>query len=189
MIFKWLFLITALTALGCAPRVMVQQQTPAAPAASAPAPVLAPALVSVHVVVSDQDYQAALGRIGGSEANDSNARDYQTVAQYQYNHLDLTNALKNYQSLASLSGSQPDQAQYMVGQIYYDQKNYLPALAAFQSVMSKYPDSVYSNQSHEMTEFILSHFLGLDDLRSFVNNYSDSSSKCTALFQLGNHEA
>ncbi|HTA77116.1 MAG TPA: hypothetical protein VK791_08160, partial [bacterium] len=105
MIIKWLFLITALTALGCSPRVMVQQQASAPSVASAPAPVLAPALVSVHVVVSDQDYQAALGRIGGAEASDSNARDYQTIAQYQYNHLDLTNALKNYQSLASLSGS------------------------------------------------------------------------------------
>ncbi len=40
-----------------------------------------------------------------------------------------------------------------------------------------------------MTDFILNHFLGLDDLRSFVNNYSDSPLKCTALFQLGSHEA
>jgi ABC-type branched-subunit amino acid transport system substrate-binding protein len=185
---KGLILITTLVALGCTPRAMVQQN-PATSGAPAPAPVLAPALVNVHTVVGDQDYQMALSHINGVEASEANARDYQTVAQYQYNHLDLSGALKNYQSLTSLSGSQQDQSQYMVGQIYYDQKNYLPALAAFQSVMSGYPDSVYATQSSQMTEFVLNHFLGLDDLQSFVTNYSDSPLKCTALFQLGNREA
>jgi ABC-type branched-subunit amino acid transport system substrate-binding protein len=184
-----LFFIAALTALGCAPRVMVQQQTSGISTAPTPAVISAPALVNVHEIVSDPDYQTALGRINGSEASDTNARDFQTVAQYQYNHLDLVNAFKNYQLLVSLSGSQQDKSQYMVGQIYYDQKNYLSALAAFQSVMGTYPDSVYSTQSREMTEFVLNHFLGLDDLRSFVTNYSDSPLKCTALFQLGSHEA
>jgi len=183
---KWLFLMTALVAIGCAPRVTVQQQTPIT---AAPAPVTAPALVDAHETVSDQDYQSALTRVNGSEVNDSNTQDFQTIAQYQYNHGDLGNALKNYQKLASLSGNQQDKSQYMVGQIYYDQKNYLPSLAAFQSVISKYENSAYANQSHQMTEFVISHFLGLDDLKSFVNNYSESSSKCSALFQLGNREA
>jgi outer membrane PBP1 activator LpoA protein len=186
---RGLFLLMVLVVLGCAPRVMVQQQTTVVSTVPTPTPAVVPALVNVNTVVGDQDYQAALARIGGTEVSDSNLRDFQTVAQYQYNHLDFAGALKNYQSLASLSGSQQDQSQYMVGQVYYDQKNYLPALAAFQSVMSGYPDSVYSTQSQAMTKFILNQLLGLDDLRSFVTNYSDSPLICTALFQLGSHEA
>jgi len=184
---RWLFLMTALVGLGCAPRATLQQNSVSAVAT--PAPVLAPALVNTHEAVSDQDYQAALTRNGGAGVNDSNVEDSQTIAQYQYNHADFTNALKNYQKLASLSGAQQDKSQYMVGQIYYDKKDYLPSLAAFQSLMSKYPNSTYAAQSHQMTEFVITHFLGLDDLKSFVTNYSDSSSQCSALFQLGNKEA
>jgi ABC-type branched-subunit amino acid transport system substrate-binding protein len=180
--------MAVLVALGCAPRATVQRQTTAA-VSPTPTPILAPALVNTHVAVSDQDYQAALKRVGDSEISDSNVQDSQTIAQYQYNHSDLAGALKSYQKLVSIPGARGDQSQYMVGQVYYDQKDYLPALAAFQSVMDKYPNSIYTTQSRQMTEFVLNHFLDLNDLKSFVGNYSDSPLKCTALFQLGNHEA
>ncbi len=192
MKLRWFLIAATLTALGCAPRAMVRQQAVEAPAVTAtPTPALlqAPALVDIHANVSDADDQAALTRVAGADVSDSNSADYQLIAQYQYNHGDLGGALKNYQKLSLAAGSQQDKAQYMVGQVYYDQKNYLPALAAFQSVMSQYGTSTYAGQSRQMTGFVLDHFLGLDDLRSFVNNYSDSPYRCKALYQLGAHEA
>lgn len=192
MKLRWFFVAAALTLLGCAPRAMVRQQAVEAPAVTAtPTPVVlqAPVLIDIHANVTDTDEQAALSRIAGADVSDSNAADYQLVAQYQYNHGDLGGALKNYQKLSLVSNGQPDKAQYMVGQVYFDQKNYLPALSAFQSVMSQYATSAYLEQSRQMTGFILDHFLGMDDLRSFVNNYSDSPFRCKALYQLGAHEA
>src|SRR6185369_11943964 len=57
-----------------------------------------------------------------------------------------------------------------------------------QTLMTKYPDSIYATQCGQMTEFVVNYFLSLEDLRSFVKNYPNSPSKCSALFQLGNHE-
>ncbi len=192
MKLQLVFLIATLAAAGCAPRAMVKTQNSAPPAAATPTAVplpQVPSLVNVHGVVSDADYQQAVQRVAGAEVDRHNTDDFSLIAQYQYNHSDLPNSLKNYQKIALVSDSESDKAQYMVGQIYYDKKDYLPALAAFQNVFQKFPGSSYAAQSRQMMEFLMGYSLNLEDLRSFVTNYPNSPLKCTALFQLGSHEA
>ena len=151
----------------------------------------APALVDVKTSVSDTDYQQAVSIIGESEPNRRNVESYLVIGQYQYNHTDLDSALKTYQKILLIgsASAQPDKAQYMVGQVYYDKQDYLPALAAFQNILTRYPNSSYAGQSRQMMDFILDYSLSLDDLKHYVANYPDSPLFCSALFQLGSHEA
>jgi ABC-type branched-subunit amino acid transport system substrate-binding protein len=150
----------------------------------------APALVDLKVPVADADYQQAVSQVGDAEANRRNAQSYLLIGQYQYNHADLDGALKTYQKvlLVDSPAAQRDKAQYMVGQVYYDKQDYLPALASFQNVLTQYPKSMYVTQSHQMMDFILDYSLSLDDLKSYVANYPDSPLLCSALFQLGSRE-
>ncbi len=126
-----LFILAAITLAGCAPKAMIQQTSQAPSAPSAPVAVSAPALVDTHTVVPDADDQAALTRTAGAEVSDSNAADYQLIAQSQYDHADLGGALKIYQKLAQVSVKGQDKAQYMVGQIYYDQRTICPPWRLF----------------------------------------------------------
>ncbi|HUO58640.1 MAG TPA: penicillin-binding protein activator [bacterium] len=192
---RWIVL-SALFVLGCGGREAVKTQfttTPASAqvAAAPPTGPQAPALAGLRNPVSDQDYKSAVESIGSAEASVHNIDDYLTVAQYQYNRSNLTEALKTYQKVLLVPNAsyQMDKAQYMVGQIYYDKRDYLSSLAAFQSVLQKYPKSNYVGQSRQMMQFILSYSLGLEDLRSYVANYPNSPVNCFALFQLGSREA
>ena len=194
MKLRLMFLTAALVCFGCGGRETVKSQaadSSPAPAAPASGGLKAPALVDVRNAVSEQDYHTALASIGTSEATRRNLDDFLTVAQYQYNHGNLTESLKTYQKALSIPGgaNQLDKAQYMVGQIYYDKRDYLSSLAAFQTVLQKYPKSNFAGQSRQMMQFILSYSLGLADLRSYVANYPDSPMNCFALFQLGSREA
>jgi ABC-type branched-subunit amino acid transport system substrate-binding protein len=112
-----------------------------------------------------------------------------TLAQYQFNQNDLVSSSKNYKKVLSVQSAIPqkDKAQYMLGQVYYAQKSYLPSLASFQAVL-KNPASAYASGSKQMMEFIITYCLSQEDLQSFVTNYPDSTEKCTALFQLGSKE-
>ncbi len=186
MKFRLLCFAAAWTVIGCAPRATVQKNPPGSPT-PAPTPLIHSS-VDVHTAVSEEDYRAAAAQAGNEDVSAQNTASYYVIAQYQYNHSDLNNALKNYQKITARSNGREEKAQCMVGQIYYDRKEYLPALAAFQTLMTKYPDSAYADQCGQMTEFVVNYFLNLEDLRSFVKNYPNSSSKCSALFQLGNHE-
>lgn len=184
---------------GCGGRAVVKpggeapQAAAVAPTAT-PAPQAgpqAPSLVDLKEPVSDADYQQAVSMAQGVEPNHRNVEAYLTIAQYQYNHSNLDDALKTYQKVLLVGGpsSQPDKTQYMVGQIYYEKQNYLPALAAFQNILTQYPKSAYADQSHRMMDFILQYSLGLDDLKRYVQNYPDSPLHCSAMFQLAGHEA
>ncbi len=188
----WCFLLAALLAAGCGGRAVVKPTAQASQAAPAPtAGPQAPSLVDLKEPVSDADYQTAVSLVGQTEPNRHNVDSYLTIAQYQYNHSDLEDALKTYQKIALVGGaaSQPDKAQYMVGQIYYEKQDDLPALAAFQNVLTEYPQSGYADQSRQMMDFILQYSLSLDGLRRYVQNYPDSPLRCPALFQLASHEA
>ncbi len=192
MKFRLAILMIALLAAGCGGRAMVKTQAPGVSSAPAPASgPQTPALVELHSPVTDQDYQAAVAELGTEDADRHNLDSFYTVGQYQYNHSNFAEALKTYQKmlLAANAASQLDKAQYMVGQIYYEKKNFLPALAAFQTVLQKYSKSTYAAQSRRMMEFMLSYSLGLEDLKSYVENYPDSPMNCFALFQLGSREA
>ncbi len=189
-----LLFVTLVALTGCASQQLVKNQPSAGntPVQQAPATgPAAPSLVDLHPVVSDQDYQAAVSEAGNAEVNRHNVESYLTIAQYQYNRSEFGLALKIYQKILAVTSPLPesDKAQYMAGQVHYEKKDYLPALSAFQGVLQKYPKSVYVDQSRKMMEFILTYSLGLDDLKSFVANYPDSSMNCFALFQLGSHEA
>ena len=187
------FILAALLLAGCGGRVAIkpggESQAVATPAAK-PAGPQAPSLVDVKAPVSDAEYQQAVSAVGGSEVSRRNVESYLTIAQYQYNHANLAEALKTYQKvlLVVSPSSQPDKSQYMVGQIYYDKQDYLPALAAFQNILTQYPKSVYAGQSRQMMDFMLQYSLSLDDLKRYVANYPNSPLQCTALFQLANHE-
>jgi ABC-type branched-subunit amino acid transport system substrate-binding protein len=188
-------LVAALISAGCATNggVKPHAQTTTTLAAT-PAPtagVTAPSPADFHVQVTDQDYQSALAAVGTSDVNRFNADSYLTIAQYQCNRSDFAGALKTYQKILAAPGALPqmEKAQYMLGQVYYDKKDFLPAIAAFQNAMQKYPASDYAGQSRQMMEFILGYSMSQDDLRSFVANYSNSPMNCFALFQLGSHES
>ncbi len=188
------------TLIGCAAREVVKTNPPAAvsqvipTATPTPAPTSsivpsAPAQMDIHPAVSLADYQGAQMRIGASEPSPQNTDDYMTLAQYQFNQNDLDSSQKTYKRVLTVQAETRfrDKAQYMLGQVYYAQKAYLPSLSAFQAVL-KNPASPYANGSKQMMEFILSYCLTQEDLLSFVTNYPDSSEKCTALFQLGSKE-
>lgn len=180
---------------GCGGRELVKKESPATaapPVTATPATgPQAPSLVDFHAPVSDQEYQSALAAVGNAEVDRRNAAEFLTIAQYQYNHSSPADALRTYQKILLSPGAaaQADKAQYMAGQIYYERKDYLPALAAFQKVGEKYPGSPYLGQSRQMMDFILSYSMNLDDLARYVANYPNSPVLCTALFQLGSHEA
>ncbi len=177
---------------GCSPKSSIQAQlSTAAPAQLKTGGPQIPSLVDVHSPVSDQDYQLAYSQINGKEATKENSKSYYTVAQYLFNHNSLVESLKTYQSMLQIPVNLPqlDKAQYMVGQIYFEKKDYLPSLAAFQTVMDKYPKSVFNDQCEGMMEFILTYSLSLDELKRYVANYPNSPLICSALFQLGSREA
>ncbi len=187
MIFVAAFLVA-----GCAPKTSIRAQVPSptvAPTTGSGPQV--PSLIDIHSPVSDQDYQQARAQINGEEPSRGNLKNFYTVAQYQFNHNNLAESLKTYQAMLRIQANlaQLDKAQYMVGQIYYEKKDYLPSLAAFQTVMDKYPKSAYAEQSQGMMEFILTYSLSLEDLKRYVANYPNSPLICPALFQLGSREA
>ncbi len=184
------FLFLLVFSVGCGGRTVVKPANPTSQPAAASGP-KTPASVDVHTPVTDPDYQAAASAIGNGEVDRHNAVNYLTVAQYKFNHSNFSEALKIYQKilLATNNTSLLEKAQYMVGQVYYDKKDFLPALAAFQTVVQKYPKSVFVKQSREMMEFVLGYSLGIEDLKRFVENYPDSPLNCFALFQLGSREA
>ncbi len=186
----------ALLLAGCGGREMVKTNVTTSavavtPVASAPSGPKVPALVDLKTPVTDSDYQQAVAAAGASDVDRHNAGQFLTIAQYQYNHGDLANALKTYQKilLAASAFAQGDKAQYMVGQIYYEKQDYLPALAAFQDLLANFPQSGYATQSRQMMDFMLSYSLNLEDLKRYVDNYPNSPLQCSALFQLGSHEA
>jgi len=193
---RTLLLLVALLSAGCGGKAVLKTENPQAqvPAKASSNPSggpQAPTLVDIHLPVADADYQTAFSQTGSSDVNRHNVESFLTVAQYQYNHSNMSDALKTYQKILTVSNLSPlaDKAQYMVGQIYYEKKDYLPALSAFQSVEQKFPKSTYKGQSRQMMEFMLSYSLSLEDLKSFVSNYPDSPLKCSALFQLGSRES
>src|SRR6266852_3864582 len=100
MKFRSVFLIVALLTVGCGGRVAVKPEGAAPKAIPTPStgPKI-PALVDVHEAVTDQDYQAALEAIGTSAADHHNLASHYIVAQYQYNHANLTDALKTFQKI------------------------------------------------------------------------------------------
>ncbi len=198
MKFRLALLAAAFLFAGCGGREMVKTggnppavATPISsgtPLASGPT---VPTLVDLKTPVTDADYQQAVAAVGASDVDRHNINQFLTIAQYQYNHGNLADALKIYQKtlLATQAATQGDKAQYMVGQIYYEKQDFLPALASFQNVLSNYPQSTYAIQSRQMMDFMLSYSLNLEDLKRYVDNYPDSPLQCSALFQLGSHEA
>src|SRR5579871_1987724 len=180
---------------GCGGRETIKSggepQAAATPTAKPGAGPQAPSLVDVKPPVGDVDYQQAVSEVGQSEISRRNVESFLTIAQYQYNHGNLADALKDYQKilLVGSNAAQPDKSQYMVGQIYYDKQDYLPALSAFQNVLTQYPMSAYAGQSRQMMDFILTYSLSLDDFKHFVENYPNSPLQCSALFQLASKEA
>src|ERR1019366_1383051 len=128
MKFRSVFIIVALLAIGCGGRAVIKPEEGAAKLPSATAQVTLtpvtgpkiPALVNVHEDVTDQDYQTALAAIGTAAADHHNLNSHYIVAQYQYNHANLVEALKTFQKILQVpnAASQLDKAQYMVGQIY-----------------------------------------------------------------------
>jgi len=166
-----------------APTPVPIQASPAAPSA--------PTASDVNQPVSEADYQKALADTNGSTVTSRNLDDYLTIAQYQFNQSNWGDSLKTYQQILTDVNKSPqlDRVQYMVGQIYYQQKNNLPALSAFQNVLQSYSGSAYADASRRMMEFMIQYSLSLDDLRSFVANYPNSPLKCSTLFELGSHEA
>ncbi len=198
MKFRMALLTSVFLLAGCGGREMVKTGgTPpavtVAPVASTPLPSgpKAPSLVDLKTPVTDTDYQQAVAAVGASEVDRHNVGQFLLIAQYQYNHGNLADALKTYQKvlLAANASTQADKAQYMVGQIYYEKQDFLPALSSFQNVLVNFPQSGYAIQSRQMMDFMLSYSLNLDDLKRFVDNYPDSPLQCSALFQLGSHEA
>ena len=188
----------ALVLSGCATAPVIQTNPSTTAGLASPTPTLtpvssipsAPGQMDLHPVVTDADFQAAQSRIGTSEPNQQNIQEYLTLAQYQFNQNDLDSSLKTYKKLLSAQNGLPqmDKAQYMLGQVYYAQKSFLPSLSAFQNVL-QFPKSSFASSSRQMMEFILTYCLSLEDLKSYVVNYPNSPEKCTALFQLGNKEA
>lgn len=195
---SWL-LIGFLLVLGCSPKETVKPGPAVNPlsqpmVSASPTPMAgpqAPSLVNIHPPVSEAQFQASFAKTAQADVNSGNLEDFYTVAQYQFNSLDYVDCLKTYQKMLHVQTSLPqlDKAQYMVGQVYFEKKDYLAAMAAFQSLMDKYPKSLYLEQSGKMMEFILTYSLTMEDLSRFVENYPDSPSKCSALFQLGSKEA
>ena len=190
MKLRFVFLLgAAFIFAGCPPpRVSIRPGGPEATPTPAGA-LSAPAYMDLKAPVSDADYQQALALAGGAEVNRHNTESYLTIAQYQYNHADLASALKTYQGvLMAGNPPQPERVQYMVGQIYYEKQDFLPALSAFQNVLTKYPQSNFAVKSRQMMDFMLTYSLSLADLKSYVENYPDSPLHCSALFQLASHE-
>jgi len=194
MKFRMTLLAAAMILAGCGGREALKTQNNP-PSTAVTNPVTsgpkAPSQIELKNPVTDADYQQALSAVGASEVERRNVSQFLTIGQYQYNHSNLTDALKTYQKIVLGAGtsSQADKAQYMMGQIYYEKQDYLPALASFQNVLSKYSNSSFASQSRQMMDFILAYSLNMDDLKKFVENYPDSPLQCSALFQLGSHEA
>jgi ABC-type branched-subunit amino acid transport system substrate-binding protein len=171
----------------------VPTQAPSAGSGQALPP--APAASNVNQPVLDDDYQKALADANGATVTWRNLDDYFTIGQYQYNHSNFPDALKTFQKIltdvSSSSNSSPKlaRAQYMVGQVYSQQKNNLPAMSAFQNVLQNYPNSPYAVSSRQTMEYMLQYSLSLDELKRFESNYPASPLKCSTLFQLGSREA
>jgi ABC-type branched-subunit amino acid transport system substrate-binding protein len=178
-------------------RAMVQTQAPGAapmtiaPPVSTPVPMPVAAASDVNRPVADADYQQALADTNGSTVGWRNLDDFYLVAQYQYNHSDWADGLKTYQKILTDMNASPklDRAQYMVGQVYFQLKNNLPSLSAFQNVLQNYPNSPYAASSQQMMETMIQYSLSLDELKRFEANYPGSPLKCSTLFQLGSREA
>ncbi len=193
----WLALGLAGLLAGCGGnRSMVQNQPAPAPspivaAPAAAAPVPASANAEVNQPVADPDYQQAVTDANGATVSWRNMADYYTVAQYQYNHSDWADSLKTYQRILTELSASPklDRAQYMVGQVYFQMKNNLSSLSAFQNVLQNYPSSSYADPSRQMMEYMIQYSLSLDELKRFEANYPGSPLKCPTLFQLGSREA
>jgi len=176
-----------LLAVGCSPKGAVKTDKPGE---TVPQPA-APSSAEVRLSVSEEQYQAALAKLGDGEIGRQDLEAGMTLAQYRYNHGQLDEALKTFQKVLPFAGPATlmDRAHYMVGQVYYDKKDALAALSAFQVSVTRSPKSVYGIQARRMMEFILTQSLDHDDLARYVANYPDSSMNCFALYQLGSQEA
>lgn len=187
MKFRSILFILAAVSTGCGGRAVVQKDVVpvATPGMQQPVP------AGSRVEVSDQQYQESVSIVGSADIERRNVDEYLVIARYKYNHGSYADALKIYQKILVSTNtlSQLEKAQFMIGQIYFDKKDNLPALAAFQSVIQSYPKSNYAGPSRQMMEFILGYSLGIADLRQYVANYPDSPMNCFALFQLGSREA
>src|SRR5689334_20625388 len=99
--FIW---VLALFMAGCGGRQTIQPGGPTpgpTPFSGGPQ---TPSLVDLKAPVSDTEYDQALSLVGQGEADRRNAGLFLTIAQYQYNHGHLDDALKTYQK--TLLGSE-----------------------------------------------------------------------------------
>src|SRR5258708_37260766 len=106
MKYRILLLILAFVTAGCGGKMAVKTGNPQVPAQlSVPAPngPQAPALVDIHLPITDGDYQMAVSETGSSEVNRHNVESFLTSTQYQYNHSNMTDALTTEQKILEAS--------------------------------------------------------------------------------------
>jgi ABC-type branched-subunit amino acid transport system substrate-binding protein len=150
-----------------------------------------PSLTDLKKPVTSDQYRESLAAIEGKDFTRKNAEHFMTVAQYRFNQGDFKGALETYQKVvaAATGGPANARAQYMVGHCYYEDRQYLPALSAFQKTQSLFPGTPGAQASRQMTDFVLQYALSTGELRTFLGNYPDSPARCTALFHLGRRES
>lgn len=175
-------ILAAFSLTACAPRTRLKPGEAGIPGLS---------MTDLRKPVTEEQFREAWAAIDGREFSRKNADAFMTVAQYRFNSGDYRKALETYQKVvaAATGGPANARAQYMVGHCYFEMRQYLPALSAFQKTQTLFPASPGAPASRAMTDFILEYSLSTSELRSFLENYADSSSRCMALFQLGRHES
>lgn len=169
---------------GCATRGTVQRGTPGQEAGSS-------GLVPLRIEVTAEEAKAARALTKDQTPNAGNVDAFMTAAQWDYNQGHYAEAGETFRRVSQEGprGKQALRAQYMLGECYVSDKQFLPALAAFHATGDGGSGGDYARQARQRTEFLVKYVLDAPTLLQFVANYPDSPLRCEALFQVGGRQA
>jgi len=179
-------MLLSMLAVGCAHRGSIQSTTGGRPKPG-PAELSGPSFVQVKEDVSSDEAKAARAAIQDKSVTADNIDQYLTAAQWEFNQEHYPAAAALFQKAAQ-DGPRGDstlRAQYMAGESYAGDKQYLAALSAFHKVLERNASSDYGKQVRQRMEFLLKYSLDAATLAQYAANYPDSPFQCETLFQLG----
>jgi ABC-type branched-subunit amino acid transport system substrate-binding protein len=179
-------LMFSMLVLGCANRSVIKSTTEIPSITDS-----ASSYVQVRKEVSSADAKAARAAILGKSVTSENIDSFLTAAQWEFNQGHYSAAADLFQKAAQ-DGPRNEKslrAQYMVGECYASDKQYLAALSAFHKVLERGTSSDYGKQTRQRMEFLVKYLLDASTLQQYAANYPDSPLRCETLFQLGRRQA
>jgi ABC-type branched-subunit amino acid transport system substrate-binding protein len=183
-------LMFSMLVLGCAHRSVIKPTTEI-PSGTATETVSGPSYVQVKEDVLSGEAKAARVAIQDKTVSSENVDQFLTAAQWEYNQGHYSSAIDLFQKVAQDGprGDKSLRAQYMAGECYAADKQYLGALSAFHQVLERNASSDYGKQARQRMEFLIKYSLDVSTLEQYASNYPASPLLCETLFQLGHRQA